>query len=180
MAETEASIPASTGSKMPASRGEERRHPLATLRDEMDRLFDDFFSGSPLMPLRRRDWGLAPWRRLPASYGATLPGVDIADSEKEYRITAELPGVEEKDVDVSLADDVLTIKGEKRHERKEKTEDYVVSERRFGSFERSFTLPLGADAEKIDATFKSGVLTITVPKLPEAQAKRKKISVKAS
>jgi HSP20 family protein len=117
---------------------------------------------------------------MPAAMADVFPGVDIAETGTDYRITAELPGVEEKDIDVSLAEDVLTIKGEKRHESEQKAEGRVVSERRFGAFERSFTLPQGTDAEKIMATFKNGVLTVAVPKLPQAAPERKRISVKAA
>ena len=107
-----------------------------------------------------------------------VPAVDIADTEKGYEITAELPGMDEKNVEVKFTNGVLTVKGEKQEEKKENSKDYHLSERRYGSFQRSFTVPDGVDAEKIEATFKNGVLTITLPKTPEAQKKEKQIAIK--
>jgi HSP20 family protein len=104
--------------------------------------------------------------------------VDVAERENEYEITAELPGMEEKDIEVNVSDDLLTIKGEKREEKEEKKKDYYVSERRYGSFQRSFSLPDGIDANKIEAKFINGVLTVILPKTPEAQKKQKKIEIK--
>jgi HSP20 family protein len=161
---------------------EGERHPIATLRDEMDRLFDDFFSGFPLMPFRRRRLDVDPWRRFQGMFEATFPTVEVKERDKDYCITAELPGMDEKDIDVSLANGVLTLQGEKKQERTEGEEkgSYYVSERRYGSFQRSFRLPEDADPERIDAHFKNGVLEIVIPKSAEAQGKRKKISVKSS
>ena len=101
----------------------------------------------------------------------------MADTEKAYEVTAELPGMDEKNVEVKLANGVLTIKGEKKEEG-EKQKDYHLSERRYGSFQRSFTVPDGVDAEKIEATFKNGVLMVSLPKTPEAQKKEKQIAIK--
>lgn len=185
MAETEPKAPATTEttSKPPAAASMEReagRHPLMALRDEVDRLFDDFVGGFAPVPFRRRLFEAEPWRRFQRMFESALPAVDVAETETEYRITAELPGMEEKDIEIALSGDMLTVKGEKKQEHEEKKENYVLAERRFGSFERSFTLPQDADPEKIDARFKSGVLTLTLPKKPEAQAKRRKIEVKAA
>jgi HSP20 family protein len=107
-----------------------------------------------------------------------VPAVDIADTEKAYEISAELPGLDEKNVELKFSDGMLTIKGEKKEEKEEKKKDYDLSERRYGSFQRSFTVPDGVDADKIDATFKDGVLTVTLPKTPEAQRKEKQIAIK--
>jgi HSP20 family protein len=95
-------------------------------------------------------------------------------------VRAELPGIDEKDIDVRLSDGTLTIRGEKKEEREEREEggSYYVSERRYGSFQRSFRIPEGIDHDKVDASFRKGVLTITLPKTPEAQQKAKKIEVK--
>lgn len=158
------------GTKAPAK---SERRPLHDLRSEIERMFDDAFSEFSLMPFRR-------WRpSVRTGFEMTMPAMDVIENEKEYRITAELPGIEEKDLDVSVSDDLLTIRGEKRQEREEKTETRRLSERSYGSFERSLRLPAGADAEKIEANFRKGVLTITLPKSEEAQKRQRRIDVKA-
>ena len=110
----------------------------------------------------------------------TTPAVDLVESEKAYEITAELPGMDEKNIEVKVADGTLTIKGEKQEEKEEKKKDYYLRERSFGSFERSFAIPEGVDVDKIEASFKKGVLTLTLPKKPEAQKPAKKIDIKAA
>lgn len=162
----------------PPAPGEGAGHPLLSLRREMDRLFDDFFAGFPFGSSSRRWLATDPWRRFQGLLEATYPAVEVAEDETSYRITAELPGMEEKDVELSLAGDVLTLKGEKRQEREEKEGSTVVSERRYGSFRRSFPLPEDADPERIEASFKNGVLTVTVPRKPEAQSSRRRIEIK--
>ena len=111
---------------------------------------------------------------------SAVPAVDVSETDKAYEITAELPGMDEKNVEVKLANDVLTIKGEKQDEKEEKRKDYYMRERSFGSFQRSFQVPDGVDADKIEANFKKGVLTVTLPKSTEAQKAEKKIAVKAA
>jgi HSP20 family protein len=150
--------------------------PLVNLRREIDRLFDDWGS-SWRMPSARSLFDVEPFLRGDTSWGK-VPAVDIADTDKAYEITAELPGMDEKNVEVKLAGGVLTIKGEKNEEKEETKKDYHLSERRYGSFQRSFTVPDGIDADKIDATFKDGVLTVCLPKTPEAQKKAKQIAIK--
>jgi len=119
------------------------------------------------------------WRRE-ASWAAA-PVVDVAEADKGYEITAELPGLSEHDLDVKLANGALTIKGDKQDENEEKRKDYHISERRYGgALERSFRLPEGVDADKIEASSKNGVLRIMLPKAPEAQKAEKKIAVKTS
>jgi HSP20 family protein len=108
------------------------------------------------------------------------PAVDVTESDKAYEITAELPGLDEKNIEVNVANGGLTIRGEKKEEKEEKQKDYYVSERRYGSFERYFSLPEGVDADKIQASFKNGVLKVTLPKTAEAQKPAKKIEVKAA
>lgn len=164
----------------PPAPSEGAGHPLLTLRREMDRLFDDFFTGFPFGSSPRRWLATDPWRRVQGLFEGSYPAVEVAEDETSYRITAELPGMEEKDVELSLAGDVLTLKGEKRQEREEKQGSTVVSERRYGSFRRSFPLPEDADPDRIDARFQNGVLTITLPRRPGAEAKRRKIDVKAA
>jgi HSP20 family protein len=149
------------------------RHPFLSLRREMDRLFDDFDRGIWLTPFHRPLFEIGPaW--------AANPAVDIAENEKAFEITAELPGLDEKDVEVKVANGGVTIKGSKTEEKEEKNKNYHLQERRFGSFQRYFTIPDGVDADKIEATFKKGVLTVTMLKKPEAQKAEKKIEIKAA
>jgi HSP20 family protein len=151
--------------------------PLANLRREMDRVFDDFLSGGWRRPVARTLFDAEPFWRGATGWG-TLPAVDIAEKDQEYEITAELPGMDEKSIDVKFADGVLTIKGEKKEEKEEKKKDFYLSERRYGSFQRSFQVPESVNADKIDAKFANGVLTVTLPKSPEAQKNEKKIAIK--
>jgi HSP20 family protein len=106
-----------------------------------------------------------------------MPTVDIAEKNSAYEVTAELPGMDEKDIEVTFSDGVLTIKGEKKEEKEEKDKDYYLSERRFGSFQRTLRVPQGVDADKISATVKNGVLTVTMPKTAEAQKRQKSIPI---
>ena len=155
------------------------RHPLNTLRHEVDRLFDEFDRGFWSTPFRRSLFNLEPlWR---TDYPLTgKPAVDITENDKAYEIVAELPGLDEKNVEVKVANGGVTIMGSKHEEKEEKNKSYHLQERRFGSFERYFALPEGVDADKIEARFKNGVLTVTMPKKPEAQKVAKKIDVKAA
>lgn len=174
MAETVTKLPIKTEGPEPGPR---EWRPLAGLRREIDRLFDDFGWGPGRWPTGRSLLDVEPFWRGELSFGK-VPAVDVTEKEKEYEITAELPGLDENNVDVKFAEGMLTIKGEKREEKEEKKKDYYLSERRFGSFQRSFQVPEGVDADKITATFKNGVLTVTLPKSPEAQKKEKKITIK--
>ena len=153
--------------------------PFTGLRREIDRLFDDFAWGSWRSPFRRSLFNVEPFWRGEMSWGKA-PAVDIADTAKAYEITAELPGMDEKNIEVKLVNGTLTIKGEKQEEKEEKKKDYYLNERRFGSFERSFAVPESVDEAKIEAAFKKGVLTVTLPKKAEAQTPAKKIEVKAA
>lgn len=152
--------------------------PFESLRQEIDRVFDDFGRGF-WRPFGRSLLATVPLFRRGPSLPA-MPAVDVAESEKTYEITAELPGMDEKNIEVKVVNGSLTIKGEKREEKEEKKKDYYLHERSFGSFERSFDIPEGVDADKIEASFKKGVLTVTLPKKPEAQKPAKKIEVKAA
>jgi HSP20 family protein len=136
------------------------RDPFAVFRREMNALFDDFFSeaGEPALE-------------------AFVPRVDVKENDKEIRVTAEIPGIDEKDVEISLSGDTLTIKGEKRAETEEKGEERYHLERSYGTFRRSLSLPCEVDTDRTTATFQKGVLTITLPKTAVA-AKSKKIAVK--
>jgi len=153
--------------------------PWLAFRTDMDRLFDRFTSGIGFPPLRRM-FDLAPARRYENSFNFTTPTVDLTEDEKAYKITAELPGMSEKDIDISLSGDMLVLKGEKHQEREEKTENRYLSERSYGTFQRNFVLPDGVDRDQITAEFAKGVLSLTLPKTPEVQKQQKKIEVKAS
>ncbi len=137
--------------------------PFRALQRRMDHLFDDFASDYR--------WPFTNGR------GAPMPSIDVSETETEMTIEAEVPGVDEKDIDVTLSDNLLTIKGEKKQEKEEKKKDYHLSERTYGSFSRSMTLPFQADPDKIKAAFKDGVLKISLPKPPEVKAKVKKIAI---
>ena len=109
-----------------------------------------------------------------------MPPADVSETDNAYEITAELPGMDEKNVEVKVANGVLTIRGEKQDEKEEKKKGYHMRERSYGSFERSFQVPDGVDADKIEANFKKGVLTVILPKSAEAQKAEKKITVKSA
>ncbi len=104
--------------------------------------------------------------------------VDITDEKDNIRVRAELPGLKKEDVEVSVEGDILTIKGEKKQEKETKEKDYIRSERYYGAFHRSFTLPAGVDAQKVNASYKDGVLEITLPKREDAKPKQVKVEVK--
>ncbi|WP_186420839.1 Hsp20/alpha crystallin family protein [Bosea sp. CS1GBMeth4] len=177
MAEAETRLPIKTEkSAAPVPTG---WTPFESLRREVDRLFDDFHPFGWHLPTPRSLFNAAPSALSRAGW-PVAPAIDLAEKETEYEITAELPGLEQKDVEVRLSNHTLTITGEKKEEKEEKRKDYYLSERRYGSFHRSFQLPDGVDAEKIDATFAKGVLTIKLPKTAEAQKAEKSIAIKAA
>ena len=169
---TETKLPVTKSPSPPAVAGETWR-PFQALRSEIDQIFDDFGNGFWNRPFR----SLARLER-DFSKSISAPAVDVAESDKAYEITAELPGLDEKNIDIKVANGGLTIKGEKREETEEKKKDYYVSERRYGSFQRSFPVPESVDANKIEAKFVNGVLTIKLPKSAEAQKNEKKIAIK--
>jgi HSP20 family protein len=148
-----------------------------SFRSEMDRLFDRF--GGFGLPAFRRIFDMEPAWPSDTSFSFTAPAVDVTEDDKGYKITAELPGLEEKDIDVTVSGDMLTLKGEKHYEKEEKDKNRYMSERAYGSFQRSFILPDGVDRDKIGADLAKGVLTITMPKTAAAQKPQKKIAVKA-
>lgn len=152
--------------------------PFESLRREVDRLFEDFGRDLWISPFRRPVFDLEPLWERQFAWGVA-PAVDIVEKDNAYEVTAELPGLDEKNIEVKLSDGGLTIKGEKKEEKEEKRKGFHLQERHFGSFERSFRIPEGVDPDKIDASFKKGVLTVTLPKKPEAQKPAKKIEVKA-
>ncbi len=143
--------------------------PFQVFRTEMDRLFDDFLGGFPSLSNLRQN--------LPAAQGLT-PALDVKETEKELVVTADLPGLDEKDVQLTLQNGVLTLRGEKKSERKDEGENYHLVERSYGSFQRSIRLPETIDEDKADARFDKGVLTVTLPKRPETVKAQKKIEIK--
>ena len=151
----------------------EEANPIMSLHREMDRLFDDFTRGFELWP-----FGHDLSERWPAASGAYAPQVDVSEDDDSVIVTAELPGMEEKDIDLSLTHGALTLKGEKRAEKESKERGYYRSERSYGTFTRTIPLPCAVEEEKVAATFKKGVLTVTLPKSPEARREVKHIAVK--
>lgn len=142
--------------------------PFSQMRTEMDRLFDSFLGrGFPSM---------ASLARFGEASGVT-PHIDVRETEKEIVVEAELPGIDEKDVSVTLHDDVLTIKGEKKSERDEMKDSYHLTERSYGSFQRAFRLADSVDPEKVQASFDKGVLKVTLAKRPEAVKAEKRIPI---
>lgn len=177
MTETERQAPMATsrGASVPVY--DRAAMPFWTLRNEIEDLFDDFYrtGWGGWAPYRRR--GRAPAMQSPAS----VPTLDVIDKEDAVKLIADLPGLSEKDIDVEVSDKTLTISGEKKEEVEEGDEEgeRYVSERRFGRFVRSIALPEGIDQDNIDASFRNGVLTVRLPKKPEAQHPARKIEVRA-
>lgn len=149
--------------------------PLARFHEEFDQLFENMLQCFPYAPS-------AMTSMLPSdsSTGWLKPSVDIAETDKEYTISAELPGVDEKDIDVELSGDSLLIRGKKEHEKEENKNDYHCVERSYGAFQRQLSLPEDADADNIKADFKKGVLTLTVPRKPGHSGTAKQIDVHAA
>jgi HSP20 family protein len=157
---------------------------LQALQHEVDRLFEGFSRGFGLHTMMpRRIFDIEPLRGMERAFGAAgglVPSIDIAEDDKELTVTAELPGLTEKDIQVVLSDDLLTVKGEKKVEKEEKKKNYYMSERSYGSFERSFRLPDTVDASKLSADFENGVLTVRAPKRAgAAKTAEKKIAIKS-
>jgi len=141
---------------------------ISDLHREVDRVFDSFWSGLGSTSIFGENGG--------GGMAIDLR-VDTTEDEKAYHVTAELPGLSEKDVEVTFADNTLTISGEKKEEKEVKEENYHRRERSFGSFRRSFALPVEINESKISASFKNGVMTIELPKSKTAQKKAKKITI---
>lgn len=178
MAEAATKLPVKTEKETAPAAKTPERHPFESLRREVDRLFDSFGAGLWGAPSRRSVFDVEPfWRRDWALVPS--PAVDVAEKEKAYEVTAELPGMDATNIDVQFANGMLTIKGEKKEEKEEKKKDYYLSERSYGSFQRSFRVPDGVETDKIEASFKNGILTVRLPKSPEAQKPEKKIAVAA-
>lgn len=175
MADKESKVPVKSEKAAPPARTATAWQPFEALQKEIDRVFEDFTR----FPFGGRFLDFSPLRGRAPTVDVPAPAVDVVEKDNAYQISAELPGMDESNIEVKVADDILTIKGEKKEEKEEKDKNYYMSERRYGSFQRSFQLPPGVDQGKIDASFQKGVLTVTLPKSPEAQQKEKKIVVKA-
>ena len=178
MSEVSTKVPVKTEQLATAKSLTEDR-PLQTLRRQVDRLFDDFQRGYWHLPFSRTVFDVEPFWRGDVAFGA-VPSVDIVEKDDAYKVSAELPGIAASDIEVKYSDGMLTIAGEKQEDKEEKKKDYFLSERRDGSFKRSFRVADGVDADKIEAVFKNGVLTVTLPKTAEARNKAKTITVKAA
>lgn len=150
------------------------RDPFANFRQEMDRLFDDFLAppageGRPFVGAQAS-----------AATALVRPSIEVHETEQAYRVGAELPGLAEKDIEISLHDNVLTISGEKKSEHEEDKAGRRYTERSYGRFERSIPFPTEIDAERVDAVFRDGVLTITLPKNAKVQEQTRRIEIRQS
>lgn len=169
MAEKDVKLPQKKEPAAPSTPGLFDWHPFELLRRRVDQLFDEF-------PMRKSATDFEPFERFVFGSAGTPP-VDFVEKDGEYEISAELPGMDERSVEVKLSNGVLTIGGEKHEEKEEKDKGYYFSERRYGSFQRAFRVPDGVDADKIQARFDKGVLRISLPKTAEAQKSEKKIEI---
>ncbi len=151
--------------KMGEISGFRNENPFLALRNDVDRIFDRFFRGLDVSPFT-------------ATASMFHPSVDIADNGKEIRVTVELPGMDEKDIDISLTRDSLTIQGEKKESAEENNKNYHRMERVYGSFSRTVPLPVEVTVDNARATYKKGVLSIVVPKTEKALKEARKITIK--
>jgi HSP20 family protein len=151
---------------------------MDSLHKDMDRLFEDFWRGSgrhSVMSTPMSSMMAAPWAQ-----GEVTPRIDETEDEKGFHIQVELPGMDKDDVDITMANGLLTIRGEKKRDEEEKGKDFFRRERSFGAFRRSLPIPADVDESKIDASFKKGVLYIELPKTEEARKKITHIDIKAA
>lgn len=162
-------IPWGRSNLAPTNYGRGDQHPFSVLHREMNRMFDDVFRGFDA--------------RFPA-FGSSLsfqhgwPRIDVSETDSEVRITAEMPGMEEKDIELLLEGDILTIRGEKRSDVEENGKDRQLSERFYGQFERRLSLNAEIDKDKVDASFKGGVLTVVLPKTEMPQTNARRIAIR--
>lgn len=170
-----------TGSIVPVKKTETETYPDVHMQDpimrlqrEMDRMLENTFRSFSMPPFRSE-----LFTPLTAS-GLLKPQVDIGATDREYSITIEVPGVDEKDVKVEIADNTLTVRGEKKQEKEEKDRNYYRMERSYGSFQRILSLPEDADQENVKAKFRKGVLTITMPRKALTKTEVKQIEIKSA
>ena len=143
-------------------------HPFYSLQREMNSLFDNFFWG----------FDVAPRGSAAAGMGMFTPSIDVKENEKEFIIKAELPGVEEKDIEVTVTNDAVTIQGEKKEEKEDKDKNYYYMERSYGSFSRVIPLEAEIESNKAEARFKNGILDIKIPKNQSVKEKGTKVPIK--
>ena len=148
---------------------------LTRFHQDLDRIFDQAFRGFDLAP-----FGFNRPLLPGMNDGMIKPTLDLSATEKAYTIAVEVPGVDEKDVKVEIVNDTLTIRGEKKHEKEENDKNYYRMERSYGSFQRVLSLPEDADQTGVAATFKNGVLTVTMPRVVAQQANVRQIEVKSA
>jgi HSP20 family protein len=178
MADAPSKVPV-TEDKTPESSTRQASGPFDSLRRQVDRLVEDFDSDYWRSRFRRSVFDVGPiWRRQLKWGGA--PAVDIIEADDAYELHADLPGVDGKNIDVKIGKGGLTIKAEKQEDKEEKKKNYFVRERHLGSVERRFALPEGVDTDRIEASFTQGVLTVKLPKKPEAIKPEKKIDVRTT
>jgi len=162
--------------KYPVLRPENIGQPFLDLQRATNRLFDDFFR---TFGFSGGHWG-EPLSLTPDVFGSQWPRVDISETDDSIRITAELPGVNKDDLEISVSEGRVTIRGEKKEQKENKGKDYYRLERSYGAYQRSFSLPCEIDEDKVDASFEHGVLDIKLPKTEAARKRVKKIPVKSS
>jgi HSP20 family protein len=148
----------------PVTARESARDPLGTLHREVNRVFDEVFRGFPSF-------------RASLAEPSFAPSLEVRETEAEIMVTAELPGMTERDVELTVDDDLLTLSGEKKSEKVEEKEGLHLSERSYGAFHRSFRLPFAPDPAKVTARFEKGILTVTLPRPPEAKHSIKRIAI---
>ena len=173
------------GAKSKAAAAQEPANPsLMSLRQQVDRLFDQFLDEGWMRPTRGFagiwDSPLFKSRAMDMRGLMESPRSDMSESDKEYELAIELPGMTEKDVEVTLKDNMITLKGEKKSERETMEKDYHIAEHSYGSVRRTFSMPADVDPNKVKASFSKGVLTVHLPKTKEARSKPHKIDVKGA
>jgi HSP20 family protein len=156
------------GNTMPSRR--ENENPVTAIQNEMNHMFDQFFDDP--FTLHR----FSPVKNMTDF----MPRVDVSETDNAMHVTAELPGMEEKDIQISLEDETLVISGEKKNDLEEKGKNYHRVERTYGSFQRMISLVSEVQADQVEAVFKNGVLTVTLPKTPAAAKQSRKIAIKSS
>ena len=169
-----------TEAPVPTVPTRETQHPLMTLRQDVDQLFDGFFKGFSFGPFGRA-FEVDPFRKMETHLRAPekmMPKADIVETDKAFVLTAEMPGMAEDDIEVTLTDERLTIKGEKKAEVNEEHDNVHLMERHYGTVIRTFPVPDAVMGDKVDAAFDKGVLTITMPKKKNTTPKTRKIKVK--
>lgn len=152
---------------LPVLRRERQSRSITSLQDEMNRMFDEFLGDTSVPAFRS-------WR----SSNEAFPAMDLIENEKYYKIRAELPGMDPDDIEVSVTNGFLTVKGGKEEEKEEEEENFLRRESSYGAFQRTLSLPEAADMDRADAIYRNGILTVEVPKKAEALQKPKKLSVR--